>query len=120
MIINITAEPTNWNGSPLGVGPDKCPRDLKSFVLQALAEAQIVRTNPAGQRETEPPSALLKRFRTSAKIEAAQDSVELETEEFQLVEHCIAALFKEAVSVRLMGCLHQSVGSLASVKAADG
>jgi len=111
MIINLTAIPTKWDGSPLGVTPDNEPRALKPFLLQSLAEAQIAVPVPGAQRGTESPEALLKRFMLASKIQAATGSVDVTSEEFQLLEKCIASLFKEAASVQLIGLLHESVGA---------
>jgi hypothetical protein len=66
MILKLTDVPKQWHGDALGVDDrpsgDGKPRDLRSFVLQALSEAQFGDPLPGqpGRRETEPPEVLLK------------------------------------------------------------
>jgi hypothetical protein len=115
MILQLTSIPKQWDGKPVGKddgpGGDDEPRDLRSFLIQALNQAAMGAELPTGQRKNEGPEPLLKRFRLSMKIEEAGDEVELDTEDFQLCEQCIAALFITGVSVRLLGALHAAVGS---------
>lgn len=126
MILQLTAIPKMWNGAPIGLddreGGDNQPRDLRSFVIQSLCEAQLGQLLPNGNRQTEPPETLLKRFRLSTKIEQADGDIEVDTEEFQLIEQCLSAHWKEVASTMLIGALHDSVGSKETEKTetADG
>jgi hypothetical protein len=116
MQLRLTDIPKQWNGDPVGIddrpGQNNRPRNLRSFLLQALSEAQLgeLIQGGGGRRQTEPPDVLLKRSRLCARLESSDLGIELDTDEFALCETCVAALWMEGVSVKVLGALHAAVG----------
>ncbi len=123
MILRLTTAPTQWNGNPTGIivdGDTRVPRELRSFILQALAEAQLAVMSPDGNRKAPDPGSLLKRFTLSTRIEHAETEVTIDTEELQLIEQCVATIFTEAVSIRVLGCIHESLGQTKQPRTVEG
>lgn len=105
--------PSSWSGIPLGLDkktPDDegTPRVFRSFILEALTSAHLSGYTQVGQHASENPKKLLQRARLISKLSDVDD-VELDSEEFGIVEECIAGHFIEVASVQLVGFLHDSV-----------
>lgn len=105
--------PKSWSGIPLGVDKTNAddegvPREFRSFILEALTSAHLSGYTQVGQHASEDPKKLLDRARLISKLSAV-DEAELNSEEFSIVEQCIAGHFIEVASVQLIGFLHDSV-----------
>jgi hypothetical protein len=114
MTIQLRTIPILWNGTPVGVARKNeqdpgIPRDLASFLVQALSEAHTAGFLQDGQPRAEDPKVLLVRASLWRKIETAGQELEITPEELDLVQRCVAATFREPISVPLMGALHSSI-----------
>jgi len=114
MRIELRSIPKTWAGTPAGVvkmGEEEPgrPRELASFLLQALDEAHTTGFLSTGQPRAEEPEVLLLRSMLSHRIAQSNGAVELSPPELELLRRCIAACFRESVSVPVLGQLDASI-----------
>jgi hypothetical protein len=105
--------PIDVTGKPLARGSEKsdsAPRDLRSLLLQALANAPIagwMQVAPGMQRpQPDDPKTLLERVRLIDRIEASNGEIDLGGDELTLVEKCVASEFTIG-AVMIMRAMHK-------------
>jgi hypothetical protein len=100
MIMKLDTIPQSTTGEPLARETEKsdsAPRDLRSLLLQALANAPIagwVPVAPGVQRPLpDDPGTIHKRGKLLDQIEQSNGEIDLTGEELTLLERCVAAEF---------------------------
>lgn len=113
MKLRTNTIPNGWNGEVLGIYKKDeedagTPRDLKSFLSEALVSAHTSGHMPTGQPKPESADVLLNRWRIRSKLDA-EEVVTLTNEEFTLIQTCVASHFLEVASVPIIGTIHASI-----------